>query len=107
MLMRDGVDVNAIDPLLKLAPIHSIVKRERPDRLELLLTLLTNSDVNVDLKTPDGDTPLHLAVEVRGSFLELVLASGIMPAMKYSRLALVSNLKPILCRYFLLKNTHS
>ena len=62
--MRDDVDVNAIDPLLNLAPIHSIVKRERPDRLELLLTLLSNSDVNVDLKTPDGNTPLHLAVKV-------------------------------------------
>ena len=83
------MDVNAIDPLLKLAPIHSIVKSKRPDRLELLLTLLSNSDVNVDLKTPDGNTPLHLAIEVCGSILEPVLALGISYALKCSRLALV------------------
>ena len=64
LLKRDDIDVNAVDPVLNLAPIHSIVRRGRPDRLELLLTLLNNSNVDVNLKTPAGSTPLHLAVEV-------------------------------------------
>ena len=76
LLKRDDIDVNAIDPHLNRAPIHSIVRRVRPDRLELLLALLNNSDVDVNLKTPDGNTPLHLAVEVGSQFRAIRIYSG-------------------------------
>ncbi len=57
-------DVNAIDNNLGLAPIHSIVRRKRKNRLQLLLALLVHSNVDVNLAACDGNTPLHMIVRV-------------------------------------------
>ena len=42
------------------------MKKERKDRVALVLALLVNSNADIHLKTSRGATPLHLAVEVRG-----------------------------------------
>lgn len=47
------------------APLHVLVKKERKDRVSLVLALLINSNADIHLKTSRGATPLHLAVEVR------------------------------------------
>ena len=65
LLEKSHLDVNAIDPNLGHAPIHSMVTAERPDKLECLLSLLIHGDVDLDLsRTADGKTALHLAAEV-------------------------------------------
>ena len=52
------------------APIHSLMKRscvtdkEKLKRMELLVTLLTYGDVEVDQMNSQGDTALHMAVMV-------------------------------------------
>ena len=56
--------MNKVDDESGDAPIHSIVRRRRKERPELLLILLTNSNADVDLKTRKRMTALHLAVEV-------------------------------------------
>ena len=58
------LDVNVVDPNLGMAPIHSIVKKERKDRLQLLLALLVHSNVDVNLMAHDGNTPLHMIIQV-------------------------------------------
>lgn len=47
------------------APIHAIVRHKRGKRLDLLATLLANSDADIELTEEDGCTALHLAVMVR------------------------------------------
>ena len=59
-----GLVVNSLDKTGE-APLHSLVKRERRDRVGVVLALLVHSDADIHLKTPRGATPLHLAVEVR------------------------------------------
>eukprot|EP00731_Ephydatia_muelleri_P031665 Em0023g172a len=45
------------------APIHTIVKMKRKDKLSLLVTLLTNSNADVNVETgSSGLSPLHQAV---------------------------------------------
>lgn len=46
------------------APIHSIVQRKKKDRVDLFLTLLINSDVEIDLQNSRDMTALHMAIEV-------------------------------------------
>ncbi len=45
-------------------PLHSIVRMQRPDKVELLVTLLTHSTVDVNLQGKGGMTALHCAVQV-------------------------------------------
>ena len=59
-----GLDVNTLDKKTGEAPLHALVKKERKDRVKLVLALLVHSDANINLKTSRGATPLHLAVEV-------------------------------------------
>ncbi len=66
-LLEAKVDVNTLDEVTGEALIHSIMRRRRKERPELLLSLLTNSNAYVDLKTRKGMTALHLAVEVCSS----------------------------------------
>ena len=58
------LEVNCLDKKTGEAPLHSLVKRERKDRVNLVLALLVHSDADIHLKTSRGTTPLHLAVEV-------------------------------------------
>ena len=46
------------------APIHAIVKQKRGKRLDLLFTLLTHSNANINLLGPDDNTALHFAAMV-------------------------------------------
>ena len=64
-IIQSGIDVNALDEETGDAPIHSIAKRKRKDRLELLMALLVNSTVDVNLLNSRGNSALHLAVEVQ------------------------------------------
>ncbi len=61
---RREINVNTIDFNLGLAPIHSIIRRKRKNRLQLLLGLLVHSNVDVNLIACDGNTPLHMIVQV-------------------------------------------
>ena len=65
-LLQSGIDVSKLNDDGE-APIHTILKKRRRDRYELLLALLVYSKAKVNQKTKLGDTPLHLAVEVRPS----------------------------------------
>ena len=56
--------MDAIEPSLERAPIHSIVVSESEDKYNVLQTLLTYSQADVNLMDLDGMTPLHLAVKV-------------------------------------------
>ena len=53
------------------APIHVIVKRkckrkaDRKEKVDLLLALLTYSDVDVSLQNANGMTALHFTAEVK------------------------------------------
>ena len=52
------------------APIHSLVKRkakgkkQKLERMHLLVTLLTFADVDIEQQNGEGHRPLHLAVMV-------------------------------------------
>ena len=52
------------------APIHSLIqrkvkgKKQKQERVHLLVTLLTFADVNIELQNGEGNRPLHLAVMV-------------------------------------------
>ena len=59
-----GLEVNSLDKKTGEAPLHSLVKRERKDRVSLVLALLVYSDADINLETSRGASPLHLAVEV-------------------------------------------
>ena len=56
--------MNLVDEITGDAPIHSLVKRKKKDHTELVLTLLINSNVEVDLRNRRKMTALHLALEV-------------------------------------------
>ena len=58
--------MNKLDKKNGEAPLHALVKKERKDRVALVLALLVNSNADIHLKTSRGATPLQLAVEVRG-----------------------------------------
>lgn len=63
LLQRPGVRVNRHDENLN-TPLLSIVRSSRKDKLDLVITLLTHSDADVNLKGDDEMTPLHFAVQV-------------------------------------------
>ena len=52
------------------APIHAIVRHKQKRRLDLLLTLLTHGEVDVNLPGSDDNTALHFAVMVSYSVYE-------------------------------------
>lgn len=58
------VDLNAIEPSLLKAPIHSLLTGNCSERNGFLEKLLTYGKVDLDLKDLDGMTPLHLAIKV-------------------------------------------
>lgn len=60
------MNVNLVDEKTGNAPIHAIIKKKKKDRLDLLLTLLINSDVEIDLQNRRDMTALHMAIEVSG-----------------------------------------
>ncbi len=64
-LIQTGVDVNSLDENTGDAVIHTILKDKRKHKLEVLLALLVNSDVDVNLANKRGNTALHIAIEVR------------------------------------------
>lgn len=64
-LQAPGVDVNLVDEITGNAPIHTIIQRKKKDRVDLLLALLVNSDVDINLQNRRRMTALHLAIEVR------------------------------------------
>ena len=64
MLLKKCSDVNSIE--MNVAPIHSIVVKKRRDRIDLMLALLTYSDADINLKSADGMTALHLVAQVGG-----------------------------------------
>lgn len=45
-------------------PLHSIVRQHRQDKVDLLVTLLTYSTVDVNSQGRGGMTALHYAVQV-------------------------------------------
>ena len=61
------LNVNTLDKRTGEAPLHSLVKKERKDRVSLVLTMLAYSNADINLETSRGATPLHLAVEVNFS----------------------------------------
>ena len=68
-LGRPGVNANGANANGD-APIHAIVKRkskrkaDRKEKVDLLLALLTHSDVDVNLQNANGMTALHFTAEV-------------------------------------------
>lgn len=69
----DGpIDVNAKDEE-GLSPLHTILKRGRKERAELLASLLTNSCAKVNQQDNNGDTPLHYAIRSRDLLCAKVL----------------------------------
>ena len=76
-LQQPGVDANELD-VNGDAPLHAIVKRkcankaERKEKLELLVSLLTYSDADVNLQVENDMTALHLAAEVTHSVLYIL-----------------------------------
>ena len=60
-----GLEVNMLDKKTGEAPLHALVKKQKKDRVRLVLAMLVHSDANINLETSRGATPLHLAVEVR------------------------------------------
>ena len=63
-MINSGADMNALNEEGE-AVIHNIIKKKRKDKLEMLLTLLINSEVDVNLQNWKGNTALHIAIEVR------------------------------------------
>ncbi len=68
LLRRPRIRVNYRDENLN-APLHSIVRSNRRDKLDLVITLLTHSDADVSLKGDDEMSPLHFAVQVCGAIV--------------------------------------
>ena len=72
--LREALTKNDVDPNARNseqnALIHSMVihtikgKKQKKTRMQLLVTLLTFADVDIELKNGDGHTALHLAVMV-------------------------------------------
>ena len=65
VLDKSDFDVNILDKKTGEAPLHALIKKERKDRVKLVLSMLINSNADIQLETSRGATPLHLAVEVR------------------------------------------
>ena len=64
-MIEAKIDVNILDDLTGDALLHIIMKKKRKqERLNFLLTLLTHSKVDVNLRNRKGTAALHLAVEV-------------------------------------------
>ncbi len=64
LMENTSLNLNAIEPTLSKAPIHSILVGQPQERNRLLEVLLTYGSVDVNLKDLDGMSPLHLAVKV-------------------------------------------
>ncbi len=66
-LLQSGVDVNELSENTGDAIIHTVLKDKRKHRLDVLLTLLVNTNVDVNRPNRRGNSPLHIAIEVIGS----------------------------------------
>ena len=63
MLLRPGVNPNQKDKDGDAA-LHVFINSHRDDKVDLITTLLSHSCADVNLKTADDMTALHLAVRV-------------------------------------------
>ena len=70
-MINSGVDMNALNE--GNAVIHRIIKKKHKDKLEMLLTLLINSEVDVNLQNWKGNTALHMAIEVSKHTMHTIL----------------------------------
>ncbi len=64
LVENPSLNLNAIEPTLSKAPIHSLLLGNRPQRNRLLEVFLTYGNVDVNLQDLDGSRPLHLAIKV-------------------------------------------
>lgn len=64
LVENTSLDLNAIEPSLSKAPIHSILIGQPQERSKFLEVLLIYGSVDVNLPDLDGMSPLHLAVKV-------------------------------------------
>ncbi len=62
-LLREGHDANEKNESGD-APVHAIVKHKRGKRMDLLLTLFTHSNANLNLPAAEDNTALHFAAMV-------------------------------------------
>jgi calcium-independent phospholipase A2 len=77
VLDRGEFDVNTLDEKTGEAPLHALIKKERKDRVKLVLAMLVHSDADIHLETSRGATPLHLAVETEDvRLVKILLAFG-------------------------------
>ena len=80
-VISTGVDVNTLDKMTGIAPIHAIVMdRKRKDKPDLLLALLvygSQVDVNLQANNWKRMTALQLAIEVCMGKLKLYLLTVI------------------------------
>ena len=67
--LREGYDPNT-DMREGFLPIHTYISRQKKKKyVDLLYTMLSHSKVDVECKTADGMSPLHMAIEVCNSSL--------------------------------------
>ena len=63
-LQRSCEQVNEVNQSTGLAPIHYIALHNHTHTTQLLLTLLTYGNADIDARAADGKTALMLAVQV-------------------------------------------
>ncbi len=59
-----GADVSALDDKGN-TPLHAYVERQDKNKLECLMAFLINASCDVNAVNGGGESPLHLACEVR------------------------------------------
>ena len=63
--LKEGQDPNIPNPE-GLCPVHMYISRQHKKKyLELLYTLLTHSNANINIRNSEGATPIHMAIKVR------------------------------------------
>lgn len=82
-ILRDqSIDVNEKDEFGD-APLHFIVKHKRKNRLDVLVTLLSYSQVNVNLPAAHNNTALHFAVAVSKQIYNIICIISYIKNMPY------------------------
>ena len=89
-VISTGVDVNTLDKMTGIAPIHAIViDRKRKDKPDLLLALLvygSRVDVNLQANNWKRMTALQLAIEVCMGKLKLIIFSDLLTVIVQVRM---------------------